>query len=148
MLSDDVKQLLTEVAELARRLARLPVEAQAHLDSITVSVLALFDRCRSTFGAVLLLLKARFVHEAVLLGRPLFTESLMLAEWAAAEERRRKKLVVGWWLKSIADHTGLLLEAQARGDDVSGSDVSVEPHVATSVGGSLDRNRAAAEEDL
>jgi hypothetical protein len=46
MLSDDVKQLLTEVAELARRLARLPVEAQAHLDSITVSVLALFDRCR------------------------------------------------------------------------------------------------------
>ncbi|HMJ02282.1 MAG TPA: hypothetical protein VK506_05035 [Conexibacter sp.] len=37
-------------------------------------IMGLFDRCKSTFGAVRMLLHYDFVHEAVLLGRPLFTE--------------------------------------------------------------------------
>jgi hypothetical protein len=64
-------------------------------------VLALFDRCRSLLGAIRLLLAHGFVHEAVMLGRSLFTDSLMLAEYASADERRRVELVIGWSIASL-----------------------------------------------
>jgi hypothetical protein len=55
-----------------------------------LEILALFDRCRSLHRAVLVLLSHDgFVHEAVMLGRPLFTDSLALAELAAVDEKRR-----------------------------------------------------------
>jgi hypothetical protein len=64
-------------------------------------VLALFDRCRSLLGAIRLRLAHGFVHEAVMLGRSLFTDSLMLAEYASADERRRVELVIGWSIASL-----------------------------------------------
>jgi len=42
--------------------------------------LALFDRCRSMLGAVRLLLEHDASHEAIVLCRPLLTDSLALAE--------------------------------------------------------------------
>ena len=83
-------------------------------------VLALFDRCRSMFGAVRLLAKEEeldFGQEAAVLTRSLATESLMLMELAAADETRRVELVVGWELVTLDDMEGLWHEYQARGQD-------------------------------
>jgi hypothetical protein len=84
-----------------------------------LEILALFDRCRSLHRAVLLLLSHDgFVHEAVILGRPLFTDSLALAELAAVDDTRRGSLVVGWALNSEKHLQGYFLERRSRGDDV------------------------------
>jgi hypothetical protein len=55
-----------------------------------------------------------------MLGRPLFTDSLMLAEYASANERRRVELVMGWSMASLAAVEGIFLDARRlRGKDVA-----------------------------
>jgi hypothetical protein len=83
-----------------------------------LEILALFDRCRSLLGAVQLLLRSGFPEEAMMLGRPLLTDSLALAELAAADEKRRAELAIGWELATIADLRGANLEGKAQGHDV------------------------------
>jgi hypothetical protein len=112
MLDQSIHDLLDEVGEVAGRVGG-ELDAAPH----ELAIATLFDRCRSTFGAVRLLLTHDFAHEAVMLGRSLFTESLMLAELAAANETRRAELVVGWWMASLADLEGIVREGEARGDD-------------------------------
>jgi hypothetical protein len=82
-------------------------------------VLGLFDRCKSLLAAIGVLLTNDFVHEAVMLGRPLFTDSLMLAEYASAEKARRAELGVGWEMAGLADLEGIYRDASSRGDDVT-----------------------------
>jgi hypothetical protein len=85
-----------------------------------LEILALFDRCRSLHRGVLLLLSQEtFVHEAVILVRPLFTDSLALAEFAAVDERRRGSLVVGWALWSEQQMRAFFLDRRSRGHDVA-----------------------------
>lgn len=81
-------------------------------------IATLFDRGRSLFGAIRHLLDGDFAHEAILLGRPLFTESLMLQELAASDDGRRVQLVIGWQLEGLADMEGIFLEGRSRGDKV------------------------------
>lgn len=108
--------LLTEVSEFVGGLGGGAVaERPGHV----LQVVAVFDRCRSMLGAIRLLLAHNFVHEAVLLGRPLFTDSLSLAELAAVDDKRRASLVFGWYRAGLADLEGLLRERQSRGDDVA-----------------------------
>jgi hypothetical protein len=110
------KQLLASVSTLAAGVGGgEAVERPRH----HLEIAATYDRCRSLFGAVCLLLASGFVHEAVILVRPLFTDSLMLAEMAALEEPRRLKLIVAWWLDSLAELEGTFREARSRGDDVT-----------------------------
>jgi hypothetical protein len=93
-----------------------PVKRPRH----SLEVLGLFDRCRSLFAATHLLLTHRFVHEAVMLGRPLFTDSLMLTEYASANETQRVELVMGWSIASLAAVEGIFLDARrSRGKDVA-----------------------------
>jgi hypothetical protein len=119
MLDEATKRLVDEVAEVAGNVGGGAVaERPVHVREI----LALFDRCRSTFGAVRLLAKVRepdFGQEATALARPLITESLMLMELAAADEARRVELVIGWELATLDDLEGLWREGQARGEDSS-----------------------------
>ena len=68
------------------------------------------------FDAVRVLLANGFVQEAAALCRPLFVDSLALAEVAAADETRRISLVVGRQLDAIADIDGIFREMKARGD--------------------------------
>jgi hypothetical protein len=42
----------------------------------------------------------------------------MLAELAAVDERDRTGLVVGWWLRSIGDLRGIVLQGRSLGDEV------------------------------
>ena len=77
----------------------------------------LFDRCRGMFAAVMVLLDKGFVQEAAALCRPMFVDSLALAEIAAADEKRRISLVVGRQLAAIADIEGIFREMQAGGDE-------------------------------
>jgi hypothetical protein len=84
-----------------------------------IDVVALFDRCRSMLGAIRLLLAHNFVHEAVILGRPLFTDSLALAELASIDEKRRGDLVIGWELGSLDALEGILRDDESRGVDQS-----------------------------
>ena len=50
----------------------------------------------------------------LILGRPLFTDSLMLTELAAAAETRRVQLVVGWWMKGLAELEGIVAREARR----------------------------------
>jgi hypothetical protein len=84
-----------------------------------LEIAALFNRCRSLHTAVHLLLAQGFIHEAVILGRPLFIDSLALAEFAAVDEKQRGSLVVGWMLKSLQYLEGFWLDRQSRGDEVT-----------------------------
>ncbi|HEX7255330.1 MAG TPA: hypothetical protein VF236_05325 [Gaiellaceae bacterium] len=116
MLDEASKSLVDEVATAAAKVGEI-TERQLH----DREMLALFDRCRSIFGAVRLLAKLEdpdFGQEATILARPLITESLMLMELAAADETRRVELVVGWELLTLDDLEGLWREAQARGQDM------------------------------
>lgn len=113
---DKFEVLLAAVGELAMRVGSgEAVELHRH----DLEAVALFDRCRSTFAAVRVLLRHQLAHEAVMLGRPLFTESLTLAELAASDDTRRVEVVVGWALHNLADIDGMYREAASRGDDVS-----------------------------
>jgi hypothetical protein len=82
-----------------------------------LEILALFDRCRSLHRAVLALLSQGFVHEAVILDRPLFTDSLALGEFAAVDDERRGSLVVGWALGSLQHLKAYFLDRQSRGHE-------------------------------
>jgi hypothetical protein len=107
---------MTSVSEMLGPIAgEEPSDTPAYL----LEPLSLFDRCRSTLGAIRLLLAYDFVHEAVALTRPLFADSLALAEMAAADEAERKRLVAGRELAAVNDMEGLAREAESRGDDVS-----------------------------
>jgi hypothetical protein len=116
MLDAPARSLLAATGALADRLGggRVAEHPRHYLE-----ILALFDRCRGMFGAVRLLADDRFAHEALILTRPLFTESLMLQELASVGEARRVELVTGWRLASLASLEGVLLEARSRGDDVT-----------------------------
>jgi hypothetical protein len=57
-----------------------------------VGIIALFDRSRNLFAAIHVLLREGFPHEAMILARPLLTDSLALQELAAADEERRRSL--------------------------------------------------------
>jgi hypothetical protein len=105
---------MRDVAALVDRIGTERAERVWH----QLEILALFDRCRSLHQAVLLLLSEGFVHEAVILGRPLFTDSLALAELAGLDEKQRGSLVVGWALGSWAQMKGYFLDRRARGHDV------------------------------
>lgn len=117
MLDEDTKRLVDEVALMAGSVGGgVVMKRPAH----EVTILALFDRCRSTFGAVRLLAKVSepdFGQEAAVLTRSLITESLMLMELAAADGTQRIELVAGWELAGLDDMEGLLREGQARGQD-------------------------------
>jgi hypothetical protein len=112
---DETKRLLDDVAHTAANVGggRILKARRQHLEA-----LALFDRCRSTFGAVRLLAESGFGQEAVGLARSIFTESLMLMELADSDERRQVELVVGWSLATVDDLDGLFVEAEKAGDDV------------------------------
>jgi hypothetical protein len=118
LVHPDLKQLLAEVDLVADRMGAY-VDPTVKRPTHYRDILALFDRCRSTFGATRTLLRDDFTHEAVPLDRPLFTDSLMLAELATADERRRVEIIVGWWLRGLADGEGFFRESQARGEDES-----------------------------
>jgi hypothetical protein len=115
MLDPETKRLVEDVAAAGANVGdgRVAEHPRHHLE-----VLALFDRCRSAFGAVCLLADRGFGQEALILTRPLFTEALMMMELAAADEARRAELVVGWEMATLADLEGIWREAQARGDDL------------------------------
>jgi hypothetical protein len=81
-----------------------------------IEIAAIYDRCASAFGAIRLLLKHGFAHEALSLGRALYTESLVLEELAAADPLTRLKRILGWQLDAINDLLGVFLEAKSAGD--------------------------------
>lgn len=110
-----VQSLLTRVGRLV---ASIGGGELRELPRHYLEILALFDRCRSLLGAVQLLLQKGFPHEAMMLGRPLLTDSLALAELAAANEHRRAELAIGWELATLADLRGAMLEGKAQGQDM------------------------------
>jgi hypothetical protein len=107
------------VASVGAVVQRLRSDGPDDLPRHFLEPLAMYDRCRGLFNAVRLLTDNAMGREAVALTRPLFTESLMLLEWASADDTRRVELTVGYALASLADFEGIMLEGQSRGDDTS-----------------------------
>jgi hypothetical protein len=116
VFDDQTQQLVDEVVALAAQPGTGEVSEQPRH---TLEMVALFDRCRGLFGAVRLLAQQGFGQEALILTRPMFTESLMLLEVASADETRRVELAIGYALATFADLDGVWREAQARGEDTS-----------------------------
>jgi hypothetical protein len=113
VLDEETREVLQEVADIAGTIGdEAPVERFYHEHEVGT----LFDRCRGMFGAVRVLLANDFVQEAALFCRPMFVDSLALAEIAAADEKRQISLVVGRQLDAIADIEGIFREMKARGD--------------------------------
>jgi hypothetical protein len=109
VLDEEARELLQEVADMAGTIGdEAPVERFYHEHEVGT----LFDRCRGMFDAVLVLLDNGFVQEAAMLCRPLFVDSLALAEIAAADEKRRISLVVGRQLNAIADIDGIFVRCK------------------------------------
>ena len=104
---------------LFRRVIRIAEEIRPQefkvdrLDAVSVQ---LYWRCYSLFQAILLLLPKRFGEEALLLARPLFTDSLRLAE-LAEHESRRPQLILGWMNRSIEELKGLFRHSAKIGLD-------------------------------
>jgi hypothetical protein len=71
--------------------------------------MAIYDRSRSLFDAIRTLLAANFSHEAAALAGPLFVDSLVLSELAAADEPMRTQLLIGLELRGVADIERLVL---------------------------------------
>jgi hypothetical protein len=115
----DLKPVLDRMTRVSLLAGSLGGGATSERPRHDLEVLGLFDRCRSLLGAVRLLLAHNFVHEAVMLGRPLFTDSLALAEFAAVDARRRGELVVGWALGGLADLEGIVRHASSPSEDAS-----------------------------
>lgn len=116
VVNREVIDLMTRVGSLVTALGGgQAYQGPRHI----IDILALFDRCRSMLGAIQHLLLHDFVHEAVMLGRPLFTDSVALAELASVNEKRRGDLVVGWEMASLHQLEGMFLRAAARGDDMT-----------------------------
>jgi hypothetical protein len=92
LLSKPTKRLLEEIASLATDVGHELVDRPW----VHIWTMALFDRCRSAFGAIRILADLGYGHEALALCRSLVTESLMLMELAAADEKRRADLLKGW----------------------------------------------------
>jgi hypothetical protein len=82
------------------------------------SALALYDRCCSLLGAIRVLLTCDFVHEAIILARPLFTDSLALTEMAAADDKGRDEFAVRLNMTGVAQGEGVFRSARANGGDV------------------------------
>jgi hypothetical protein len=83
-------------------------------------LLALFDRSCGLLVSIRLLLLHDQVHEATILARPLFTDSLALAELAAADTQRREELAVGLVMAGIRQGENLFQALGATGEDVTG----------------------------
>jgi hypothetical protein len=81
----------------------------AEMPGYYLDVIAIYDRCRSMFGGLRTLLSTDYSHEAAVLAGPLFIDSLIMAELAAADEPRRVQLVVGLEMQSLRDAEPIVL---------------------------------------
>jgi hypothetical protein len=111
----ELLDLLVRVSRLVDSVDREPAGRPGyHLDSM-----AMFDRCWSLLGAIHLLLRGGFTHEAMILARPLLTDSVALMEIAAADEQTRAKRRVGRELHALEEWEGTVREgARLTGEDV------------------------------
>jgi hypothetical protein len=110
---------LDEVLDFVRRVSALtgPIagEERREVPRHYLELYALYDRGRSMLAAIRILLERGFVHEAMILSRPLLTDSLAFAELAASDEQRRATLLIGWERQGLATLRGIAVEAQRGG---------------------------------
>jgi hypothetical protein len=92
---------------------------QPDVGYIELVSLAIFDRCHSLQGAAYHLLARGYVHEAAILGRPLFGSSLTLAELAESDQPQREALLIGLSLDHLARHEAYLRSREELGEDMT-----------------------------
>lgn len=122
MVARDSAAPEAEIALVAKRVRALqdevvkggPQEVLRH----HLEPMAIYDRCRGLYLGVLVLVEKHLGQEAMILARPLYTDSLRLMELASQDESGRIELVVGWALGSLKATRGRFIEAQQRGEDV------------------------------
>ena len=110
----DKEEVLALVARVNALSGPIAGEERRELPRHYLELMALFDRCRSMLAAMRVLIERDFSHEAMILSRPLITDSLALAELAASDEQRRAELLISWELQSLADLRGVMTEAEAQ----------------------------------
>lgn len=127
-LGPDLDALLKEIGSAAHTVGG-HAEVRPHYHE----VLVIYDRCRGLFKAVHTLVRAGLGEEALILTRPMFTESLMLMNIAAADEPTRLGRLARWSLASLDDFAGVMREGEARGRDESESLANIAKRRATIV---------------
>jgi hypothetical protein len=113
----DVLDLMVRVSRATA--FRLQGPRPAEFGVVEAYAVALHVRCHSLLGAAHLLLREGYVHEAAIMGRPLFSDSLLLAELAASDPITQGSLVVGMSLDGIARHEKYLRAREDEGVDVT-----------------------------
>jgi hypothetical protein len=120
MSEPPVVGVLRRTGAILSALRGVLVERPRHyLDAI-----ALFDRCCGLHRAVVHLVAADLVHEAVVLIRPLMTDAMFLTDLAAGDERYRAEALVGWELQTMVDWEGMIKEGVARGEGDGSEDLA------------------------
>lgn len=114
----DIKVLLEQIEE--SMLSTLPAEGVSVTlaDSIAVGI---YWRCMSLFRSIILLLSNNQPEEALMLWRPLFTDSLRIRELEAAGKKDRIAIQLGHFASSLERTKDRAQEAKRQGitDDIT-----------------------------
>lgn len=89
---------LTEIRDLVLKDAEFPSTSMPPTRTVVVGMLS---RCLGLYKAAVLLLLNDLPDEALIIGRPLFEESIWLSELADGDDKRREQLVLGWLYDSL-----------------------------------------------
>jgi hypothetical protein len=121
VLRADLDQLLDDIRAVAHRVGGDVSRPPDYHEVITI-----YDRCRGLLNAVHTLTREGLGEAALILTRPMFTESLMRMEIAAADEPTRLVQLARWSLSSLNDLAGVMYEGQSRGRDETQSLANIE----------------------
>ena len=119
--SADLNALLDDIGTAAHRVGG-NAERPPHYHEVIV----IYDRCRGLFKAVHTLVREELGEEALILTRPMFTESLMLMDIAAAEEPTRISQLARWSITSLNHLAGVMREGESRGRDETESLANID----------------------
>lgn len=108
------KQVAVDVVRRLREALGNPAEEGVELPTPDAHLLPMYARTRSLFSGISELLEADLAGEAMILARPLFTESLWLQHSAAVGDDRHS-YVLGWVLDSLNRRERLFREGHRVG---------------------------------
>lgn len=116
-MDNDVRQLLAET-DSATALTDFGDVERSYMEG---EVAMVWSRARGLFAAARCLLDQGLVHEAAILTRPLFEDSLVLTEMASVSQEGRVAIAVSRKLDALARLEGIFRRMEKRGEGVEGN---------------------------
>lgn len=116
-MNSDIRQLLAE-ADSATALSDFGDVERPYMEGEAAMV---WSRARGLFAAARCLMNEGHVHEAAILTRPLFEDSLVLTEMASVSQEGRVAIAVSRKLDALSRLEGIFRRTEKRGEGVEGN---------------------------